>query len=208
MEDILLIEKYFKLTEQQRDQLLALGPLYQEWNSKINLISRKDIDQLYPHHILHSLGILEMIRFKADTQLLDFGTGGGFPGIPLAILLPDCQFTLVDSIGKKVRVAETIAREIGLRNVETLHQRAESIDRQFDFVVSRAVMQLGELVKYSQKLIHKEQRNSLPNGLIVLKGGNLEAELRPYKKIALSIDLYPKFDEPYFEGKKVIYLPL
>lgn len=203
-----LITKYFPhLTEEQRCQFAELDPLYRDWNAKINVISRKDIDALYEHHVLHSLGIAQMIRFKPGTKILDFGTGGGFPGIPLAILFPECEFLLVDSIGKKVKVAGAVAESLGLKNVRVLHGRGEEIKEQFDFVVSRAVMQLQELVGFTKQLVHGTQRNGMPNGLICLKGGELQAELRPFKRIVEVQELYPTFDEEYFKTKKVVYLP-
>ena len=203
-----LITKYFPhLTEEQRRQFAKLDPLYREWNAKINVISRKDIDALYEHHVLHSLGIAQMIRFKPGTKILDFGTGGGFPGIPLAILFPECEFLLVDSIGKKVKVAGAVAESLGLKNVRVLHGRGEEIKEQFDFVVSRAVMQLQELVSFTKQLVHHTQRNGMPNGLICLKGGELQAELRPFKRIVEVQALYPTFEEEYFKTKKVVYLP-
>lgn len=203
-----LITKYFPhLTEEQRRQFAELDPLYRDWNAKINVISRKDIDALYEHHVLHSLGIAQMIRFKPGTKILDFGTGGGFPGVPLAILFPECEFLLVDSIGKKVKVAGAVAESLGLKNVRVLHGRGEEIKEQFDFVVSRAVMQLQELVSFTKQLVHGTQRNGMPNGLICLKGGELQAELRPFKRIVEVQELYPTFDEEYFKTKKVVYLP-
>ena len=202
------ITKYFPhLTEEQRSQFAELDPLYREWNAKINVISRKDIDALYEHHVLHSLGIAQMIRFKPGTKILDFGTGGGFPGVPLAILFPECEFLLVDSIGKKVKVAGAVAESLGLKNVRVLHGRGEEIKEQFDFVVSRAVMQLQELVSFTKQLVHHTQRNGMPNGLICLKGGELQAELRPFKRIVEVQELYPTFEEEYFKTKKVVYLP-
>ena len=203
-----LITKYFPhLTEEQRRQFAELDPLYRDWNAKINVISRKDIDALYEHHVLHSLGIAQMIRFKPGTKILDFGTGGGFPGIPLAILFPECEFLLVDRIGKKVKVAGAVAESLVLKNVRVLHGRGEEIKEQFDFVVSRAVMQLQELVGFTKQLVHGTQRNGMPNGLICLKGGELQAELRPFKRIVEVQELYPTFEEEYFKTKKVVYLP-
>ena len=177
-----LILKYFPdLTEEQKKQFAALYDLYTDWNSKINVISRKDIENLYEHHVLHSLGIAQIIRFKPGTKIMDLGTGGGFPGIPLAILFPEVQFHLVDSIGKKVRVATEIANSIGLKNVTTRHARAEEEKQLFDFVVSRAVMPLADLLKIIRKNISPKQQNVFPNGLICLKGGELEKEAMPFK---------------------------
>lgn len=203
-----IISKYFQLSDKQKDQFTQIGELYKDWNSKINLISRKDIDNLYPHHILHSLGIAQMIRFKEGTDIIDFGAGGGFPGIPLAIMFPNANFLLVDSIGKKVKVAGEIAKEIGLKNVEIAHSRAEDINRKFDFVVSRAVMELDALVGYSKKLVHHNHKNGMPNGLVCLKGGELQNEIKKFKNMVEVQDLYPSFEEEYFKTKKVIYLPL
>lgn len=203
-----IIFKYFPdLTEEQKQQFIALGPLYEDWNSKINVISRKDIENLYPHHILHSLAIAKLIKFKDGSHIMDMGTGGGFPGIPLAILFPNCKFTLVDSIGKKVmKVAGGIAEEIGLKNVTCVHSRVEDIKDKFDFVVSRAVMPLPDLVKVIRKNISPEKKNALPNGLICLKGGNLDAELKPFKKSAEADDLSMYFEEEFFKTKKIVYV--
>lgn len=206
---VTIIEKYFPgLTDEQRDKMARLDELYKHWNAQINVISRKDIDHLYEHHVLHSLGIAQMIRFKSGTSVLDFGCGGGFPGIPLAILFPEVQFLLVDSIGKKVKVATAVAEALGLRNVRTLHGRGEAIKEQFDFVVSRAVMRLDELEPMIRKLIHHNHINGMPNGLICLKGGELQSEIRKYKHIVEVQDLYPTFEEEYFKTKKLVYLPL
>lgn len=202
-----LILKYFpNLTGQQKEQFAALFPLYSEWNAKINVISRKDIDNLYVHHVLHSLAIAKLIQFVDGTCIMDVGTGGGFPGIPLAIMFPDCRFTLVDSIGKKIKVADGVADAIGLSNVEFKHCRAEEEKRQFDFIVSRAVMTLPDLVKIVRKNVGKECKNALPNGLICLKGGNLDSELKPFKKNAEADDLSMFFDEDYFDTKKIVYV--
>ena len=204
-----LILKYFPdLTEEQKRQFAALYDLYLDWNSKINVISRKDIENLYEHHVLHSLGIAKVIRFRPGTQIMDLGTGGGFPGIPLAILFPEVQFHLVDSIGKKVRVASEIANSIGLKNITFRHARAEEEKGKFDFVVSRAVMPLADLVKLVRKNIKKEQINALPNGLICLKGGELAHEILPFRNQAISMDLKDHFKEEFFETKKVVYVPL
>lgn len=204
-----IITQYFpKLTERQQQQFDALYDLYLDWNAKINVISRKDIENLYPHHVLHSLGITKILQFKEGSSIMDLGTGGGFPGIPLAILYPDCHFHLVDSIGKKIKVGQAVAEAIGLSNVSFLHARAEEEKQLFDFVVSRAVMPLGDLVKIVRKNIRKEQRNALPNGLICLKGGELEREIGPFLKESIIIALSDHFKEPYFETKKVVYVPL
>jgi len=196
------------LTKLQEQQFAALDSLYHEWNEKINLISRKDIDNLMEHHVLHSLAIGEFIQFAPGTTILDVGTGGGFPGIPLAILFPECQFTLIDGIGKKVMVAGDIAQRIGLKNVECLHERAEEEKRQFDFVVSRAVMPLPDLVKLVRKNVHHKHQNALPNGLIVLKGGNLNGEIRPFKNIVETTPVSQYFPGDWFAEKSIIYLPL
>lgn len=204
-----LINKYFpSLSDVQKQQFAALDALYRDWNSKINVISRKDIDNLYEHHILHSLAIAELIRFKPGTNVMDLGTGGGFPGIPLAIMFPEATFHLVDSIGKKIRVCEEVKKAIGLQNVTTQWCRAEEVQQQFHFVVSRAVMPLPDLVKIIRKSISKEKLNALPNGLICLKGGELEQEAKPFGKAAQITSLSEYFEEPFFETKKLVYLPL
>lgn len=202
-----LILKYFPdLTEEQKRQFAALYDLYLDWNSKINVISRKDIENLYEHHVLHSLGIAKVIRFRPGTQIMDLGTGGGFPGIPLAILFPEVHFHLVDSIGKKVRVASEIANSIGLKNVTFRHARAEEEKGKFDFVVSRAVMPLTDLLKIIRKNISSKQQNALPNGLICLKGGELGNETMPVKNKTTLWDLKELFEEEFFETKKVVYV--
>lgn len=203
-----IIEKYFPhLTDAQKQQLEDLDALYREWNSKINVISRKDIDNLYEHHVLHSLAIAEAIRFKDGTRILDIGTGGGLPGIPLAIMFPDCRFKLIDGTGKKVRVAMEIANAIGLKNVVAEHLRGEDEKGKFDFIVSRAVMPLPDLIRIVRKNISKENKNALPNGIITLKGGSLESELRPFRKIADVMPISEWFDEEWFKEKNVIYIP-
>ena len=204
------IRKYFKnLTAEQQDQLTKLGELYRMWNEKINVVSRKDIDNLYEHHVLHSLAIAKVLRFKPSTEILDFGTGGGFPGIPLAIMFPQCSFHLIDGIGKKIRVATEISKAIGLTNVEALQRRGEEETRKFDFVVSRAVMPLPDLRKLIRKNIRKEQHNALPNGLLCLKGGDLHEELKPFKNIVEVYPLNDFFDEEWYrENKKIIYVPI
>lgn len=204
----MIIEDYFKLTERQAQQFAALDALYRDWNSKINVISRKDIDNLYEHHVLHSLSIAKWIPFMSGTTILDVGTGGGFPGIPLAILFPECQFTLVDSIGKKIKVASEIAKALGLTNVVCKQERVEEEKEKFDFVVSRAVMPLPDLVKLVRKNISNRHRNAMPNGIIVLKGGDLKAELAPYIKTAEVTPCSEWFKGEWFETKQLIYLPL
>lgn len=205
-----IILKYFPdITEKQKEQFAQLYDLYVDWNSKINVISRKDIENLYTHHVLHSLGIAKLITFRDGSKIMDIGTGGGFPGIPLAILFPECKFLLVDSIGKKVlTVAGGVASAIGLTNVECRHARAQDVKEKFDFVVSRAVMPLPDLVQIAKKNIAKEQRNILPNGLICLKGGDLQAEMKPFKKTAEADDLSMYFEEEFFETKKIVYVLL
>ena len=204
-----LLLKYFPdLTEEQRKQFAALYELYIDWNSKINVISRKDIENLYEHHVLHSLGIARIIRFGAGSSVMDLGTGGGFPGIPLAILFPDTKFHLVDSIGKKVRVATEVANAIGLKNVTFRHARAEEEKQTFDFVVSRAVMPLADLIKIIRKNISPKQQNALPNGLICLKGGELEHEAMPFKHKTSMHNLNEDFDEKFFQTKKVVYVTI
>nr|WP_304328249.1 16S rRNA (guanine(527)-N(7))-methyltransferase RsmG [Phocaeicola plebeius] len=204
-----IILKYFpNLSEVQQQQFAALYDLYTDWNSKINVISRKDITNLYEHHVLHSLGIAKVMQFRPETTVMDLGTGGGFPGIPLAILFPETHFHLVDSIGKKVKVATEIANTIGLKNVTTRHCRAEEEKQLFDFVVSRAVMPLTDLLKIIRKNIKKEQHNALPNGLICLKGGELEREVMPVKHQTLMYDLKDYFEEEFFETKKVVYVTI
>ncbi|MCD8176902.1 MAG: 16S rRNA (guanine(527)-N(7))-methyltransferase RsmG [Tannerellaceae bacterium] len=196
------------LTEKQQEQYRALYALYEDWNSKINVISRKDIENLYLHHVLHSLGIARMLSFKAGSSVIDLGTGGGFPGIPLAILFPEVQFHLVDSIGKKIKVGQAVAEAIGLKNITFRHCRGEEEKELFDFVVSRAVMPLADLVKIVRKNISPKQQNALPNGLICLKGGELAHEILPFKKKAIALELKEYFEEEYFETKKVVYVPL
>ena len=204
-----IIQKYFpNLSERQQQQFAALDALYRDWNAKINVISRKDIDNLYEHHVLHSLGIAKMLNFKPGTKILDFGTGGGFPGIPLAILFPECQFKLIDGTGKKIRVAQEVSNAIGLKNCHPEHLRGEEEKGKYDFIVSRAVMPLSDLVKIVRKNIAKEQRNALPNGILCLKGGDLQAELQPYRHIVDCLDLSQRFDEDWFKEKNVVYLPL
>ena len=204
-----IILKYFpRLTDRQKSQFEALYDLYADWNSKINVISRKDIGNLYEHHVLHSLAIARLIHFQPDTRVMDLGTGGGFPGIPMDIMFPDCQFHLVDSIGKKIKVATEVASAAGLENVTLCRERAEEEKGLFDFVVSRAVMPLADLLKIVRKNISKEQKNAYPNGLICLKGGELQHEVMPFKKQAEVIALSDWFEEEYFTTKKVVYVPV
>ena len=204
-----IIDKYFpNLSQRQKEQFNNLATLYREWNAKINVISRKDIDNLYEHHVLHSMAIARIVRFKPSTSILDFGTGGGFPGIPLAILFPECRFRLIDGTGKKVNVAVEIAKAIGLENVEAIHQRGEEEKGKFDFIVSRAVMPMPDLVKIVSKNISRKQHNSIANGILALKGGNLSAELKPYHKIIEVTPISQFFDEEWFREKSVIYLPM
>ena len=203
-----IIKKYFpQLTPKQEEQFAALDALYHDWNAKINVISRKDIDNLYEHHILHSLAIAKYINFREGTNILDFGTGGGFPGVPLAIFFPEANFKLIDGTGKKVRVAQEVADAIGLDNVLPSHLRGEEEKGKFDFIVSRAVMPLPDLMKIVKKNIASDQHNVLPNGVIVLKGGNLDEELKPYKNIAEKTELSQWFDEEWFKEKYLIYVP-
>ena len=204
-----LIQKYFpNLTEKQKEQMAALKDLYTDWNAKINVISRKDIDNLYEHHVLHSLAIMKALRFKAGSNVLDFGTGGGFPGIPLAIMMPDVNFKLIDGTGKKIRVVEEVASAIGLENVTAEHLRGEDEKGKYDFVVSRAVMPLPDLVKIVKKNISQKQHNAMLNGVLVLKGGNVDAEIHPYRKNVEVSPISNWFEEEWFKEKNVIYLPL
>jgi len=201
--------KYFpNLTSTQIVQFEALYNLYFEWNAKINVISRKDIENLYVHHVLHSLAIAEIIHFQPGTTILDVGTGGGFPGIPLAILFPESNFVLIDSIGKKIKVGTEVSTAIGLKNISLKHLRVQEEKAKFDFVVSRAVMPLDDLVKLVKKNISKKQINALPNGLICLKGGELQHEILPYKNIAELYDVSNFFNEEFFKTKKAVYVPL
>ena len=202
------VKEHFSLTPLQIQQFTALGELYRDWNSKINVISRKDIDNLYPHHILHSLAIAKVLTFQPGTTLLDVGTGGGFPSIPLAILFPECQFTLIDSIGKKIKVASEIAKAIGLNNVTCIQERAEEEKGKFDFVISRAVMPLPDLVKLIRKNVSHKHQNAMPNGLMVLKGGNLEGETQSYRKYIEITDISTIFADDWYKEKAVVYLPL
>lgn len=203
------ILKYFpNITPKQAKQFEALYELYSDWNAKINVISRKDIDNLYEHHVLHSLAIAKYISFKPQTSILDFGTGGGFPGIPLAIMFPECRFKLIDGTGKKIHVATEVAKSIGLTNCFPEHIRGEEEKNKYDFIVSRAVMPLHDLEKLMRKNISKTNKNAIPNGIICLKGGNLQDELRFYKKIANVTDITDLFEEEWFKSKYIVYLPI
>lgn len=203
------IIKYFPaITDEQRHQYEQLFELYKDWNSKINVISRKDIDNLYEHHVLHSLAIAKALRFKDGTKIMDFGCGGGFPGIPLAIMFPECQFKLIDGTGKKIRVCQEIASAIGLKNVVAEHLRGEDETGKFDFIVSRAVMPLPDMVKIVRKNVSKEQHNAMPNGIFCLKGGDLQSEIHPFKNIVEQTDLSSFFNEEWFKEKHLIYLPI
>ncbi len=204
-----IIQKYFpNMTELQVEQFAQLEALYNDWNAKINVISRKDIQNLYEHHVLHSLGIAKVVNFKDGTTVMDLGTGGGFPGIPLAILFPNTQFHLVDSIGKKVKVANEVAAAIGLKNVKFSHARAEEIKEQYDFVVTRAVMPMVDLIRVARKNIKREQHNAVPNGIIALKGGELTGEIASMRNISTVWELSDFFEEEYFKTKKVVHVTI
>ncbi len=204
-----LIAKYFpQLTQKQLDQFARLAPLYGEWNAKINVISRKDIDQLYERHVLHSLGIAKVISFKSGSEILDVGTGGGFPGIPLAILFPECRFHLVDSIGKKIKVVQEVAAALDLTNVEAQQIRAEQLSGKYDFVVSRAVTDLKEFYGWVRYKFNKAWQHNLRNGILYLKGGDLTAELQEAKVKYKLYPLWEYFEEPFFETKYVVYIPM
>lgn len=204
-----IIKKYFpNLTEKQEKQFSMLSDLYKDWNSKINVISRKDIDKIYEHHVLHSLAIAKVIRFAPETEVLDVGTGGGFPGIPLAILFPEAKFHLVDSIAKKIKVVAEVTEALGLENVTSQQVRSNELKRKFDFIVSRAVTNLPKFVEETQHCIHYEDKNGLPNGILYLKGGNLEEEIKPFKKVIMEEAIIDYFEEEFFEEKYVLFLPI
>lgn len=205
MNDIL--EYFPEFSELQRNQLRQLDSLYRDWNSKINVISRKDIDNLYLHHVLHSLAIAKFIRFKPGTRVLDLGTGGGFPGIPLAIAFPEVSFCLIDGTGKKIRVATEVSNAIGLKNVEAKHLRGEDEKGKYDFVVSRAVMPLPDLKKLVSKNLSRNSKNAIENGIIALKGGDLAEEVKPFKHEAEVCEISQWFKNEWFSEKYVIYIP-
>ncbi len=207
MENIAIIKKYFELSPEQEKQFEALKDLYKDWNAKINVISRKNMDKLYEQHVLHSLGIAKVIDFLPGSKIMDVGTGGGFPGIPLAIMFPETEFHLVDSIGKKIKVVEAVADDLGLKNVKTFHSRVEKIQDKYDFIVSRAVTKMPDFVKWVRGKIKKESRHQMKNGILYLKGGDLHEELKHYQN-AQEFPLKDFFAEDFFDTKKVIYLPL
>lgn len=204
-----LIKKYFPdITETQVQQFEQLFPLYVEWNEKINVVSRKDIDNLMLHHVLHSLAIAKFIEFRPGTEILDVGTGGGFPGIPLAILFPECSFLLIDSIGKKIKVVEGVAEGIGLTNVRAEHIRAEDVDQDFEFIISRAVTRLSPFYYWVRKKISPNHFHTKRNGLILLKGGDLKEEIEELERKTKVVELPTYFQEPFFETKKLVYVPM
>ena len=202
-----LILKYFpKLTERQREQYAALLPLYEDWNAKINVISRKDMGNFYEHHVLHSLAIAKVMQFKTMAEVLDVGTGGGFPGVPLAIMFPDANFYLIDSVGKKIKVVQDVVQQLGLKNVRAEQIRAEQVDGDFDFIVSRAVTTLSEFTGWVKGKVSDSHYHKLRNGILYLKGGDLTEELAPFRKKVRTWDISDFFEEEFFETKKVIYL--
>lgn len=207
MNDYLLIEKYFpSLTIEQKIKFDKLYTVYDKWNNQINVISRKDMDHFYERHVLHSLSIAKIIDFKPDTTLIDIGTGGGFPGIPLAILFPQCTFTLVDSIGKKIKVVKEVCEELGINNVIALHSRAEQINEQFDFIISRAVTSMPLFLTWVKNKLKNEHKNEIENGILYLKGGDLKEEMKTVKKHVRYYKITDFFDESFFETKKIVYL--
>jgi 16S rRNA (guanine527-N7)-methyltransferase len=203
-----ILFSYFpEISVRQKEQFEALGPLYADWNSKINVISRKDMDHFYAHHVLHSLAIAKVVRFKDFTEIMDAGTGGGFPGVPLAILFPEARFYLADSIGKKIKVVKEIVNAAEIKNVEAEQIRMEQVDRTFDFIISRAVTALPDFVKWTGYKFHRKSFNSIPNGILYLKGGEVKEELRQIKNFKKRVyPLYDYFSEPFFETKSLIHL--
>lgn len=205
MMDVIL--KYFpKLTQSQIDKFEQLGPIYKEWNEKINVISRKDMDNFYLNHVLHSLAIAKAIQFKPGTKILDVGTGGGFPGIPLAILFEECEFHLVDSIGKKIKVVEAVVEKLELKNVRYSHQRAEDIKEKYDFIISRAVTKMPVFISWVRNKLEKKHKNALPNGILYLKGGDLTGEMSTIKTFHETYNISDYFKEEFFDTKKVVYV--
>lgn len=217
----MLLEKYFpELSSEKQKQFESLLPLYKNWNEKINVISRKDIDNFFVHHVLHSLAIAKFISFKPKTSVLDFGTGGGFPGVPLAIMFPETEFLLVDSIGKKLKVVDEVVKELNLKNVTTLHSRVEQLNRQFDFITCRAVTDLKNIFQWTNKLIspslplpkgkgtYATKKNEVENGWLLLKGGDLNEELKSIRRVLQQISISEYFDEDYFKEKQLLYFPL
>tara|TARA_B110000003_G_scaffold104884_1_gene107221 strand:- start:4303 stop:4941 length:639 start_codon:yes stop_codon:yes gene_type:complete len=203
----ILLKYYPSLTELQKERFSKLHELYQDWNLKINVVSRKDIDELYLRHVLHSLSIAKVVHFKPNTKVMDVGTGGGFPGIPLAILFPETQFHLVDSIGKKIKVVNEVSNGLSLENIKTTHGRVEEVKENYDFIVSRAVAQMETFVRWTKGKINKRQRHNIKNGILYLKGGDLSEELKKYTSATI-YDLTTYFDEPFFKTKKIVHLPL
>lgn len=203
-----ILEYFPNITDEQRSQMEMLRPLYCEWNSKINVISRKDIENIYSHHVLHSLAIAKETRFTHGSRILDFGTGGGFPGIPLAIMFPDCHFKLIDRTGKKIKVVNEVACSLGLKNIEAEQISGEEEKGKYDFVVSRAVMPLPDLMKIIKKNISDKQRNAIANGLLCLKGGNIDSEIHNYRHINQITDIGKMFSGEWFKNKYVIYIPI
>ncbi|WP_317321757.1 16S rRNA (guanine(527)-N(7))-methyltransferase RsmG [Leyella lascolaii] len=203
-----ILEYFPNITDEQRSQMEMLRPLYCEWNSKINVISRKDIENIYSHHVLHSLAIAKETRFTHGSRILDFGTGGGFPGIPLAIMFPDCHFKLIDRTGKKINVVNEVACSLGLKNIEAEQISGEEEKGKYDFVVSRAVMPLPDLMKIIKKNISDKQRNAIANGLLCLKGGNIDSEIHNYRHISQITDISKIFRGEWFKNKYVIYIPI
>lgn len=202
-----IVLKYFPdITDKQKEQFSKLKGLYEEWNAQINVISRKDLDNFYERHVLHSLAIVEMMVFKPGSKILDVGTGGGFPGIPLAIMFPECQFHLVDSIGKKIKVVKEVAEAIGLENLTAEHERGEKVKGRFDFIVSRAVTRMNKFIPWVQNKVSKEDKNILPNGILYLKGGDLEEELSEIRQDYDQFKLTEVYEEEFFETKKVVYV--
>ncbi|MFT6857164.1 MAG: 16S rRNA (guanine527-N7)-methyltransferase, partial [Cyclobacteriaceae bacterium] len=206
--DSSIIHEYFpNLTEKQKLQFDQLGPLYKDWNSKINVVSRKDIDELYIHHVLHSMAIAKLFEFDESDSILDIGTGGGFPGIPLAILFPKAQFHLVDSIGKKINVVKEVSSAIGLNNITAEHNRVEKLKGEYDFIVSRAVAQTKQLMRWTHQIIKRDSPEEVANGYIFLKGGNLKAELNEIRRPHQVTDISKYFKEEFFETKQIVFIP-